>query len=140
MSEAKSKTAKSVRTNGHNSSGGHNGKTAVKQNSANSRVNRIRWDYSDGVQGDAVSNQYQEYPKHIYNDPKNSRAYVIVNSAEEERTAIGGEEIIDDEVERTRLLTLASVKDVKVDKRWGPAKITKAIEDSGFDPTIDPFK
>lgn len=84
--------------------------------------------------------QYQEYPKHIYNDPKNPKGYVLVNSAEEEQVALGGEEVINEEDERTRLLTLASVNKVPVDKRWGPAKITKAIEDAGFDPTANPFE
>lgn len=84
--------------------------------------------------------QYQEYPKHIYNDPKDPKKFIVVNSADDEQLALGGEEIIDPDVERVRLLTLASIKKVAVDKRWGPGKITKAIEDAGFDPTLDPFK
>jgi hypothetical protein len=63
-----------------------------------------------------------------------------VNSPEEEREALGGEEVVNDEDERHRLLTVASVNKVPVDKRWGPAKITKAIEDAGFDPTANPFE
>lgn len=133
-------TAKSVRSNGHSASGGHTSKPTLRQNSAFSRTNRFRWDYSDGVTGDNMTFQYQEYPKHVYNDPQNPKIYVVCLDAEQERKALGNEEIIDDETERKRLLTLASVKNVQVDKRWGPAKITKAIEDAGFDPTLDPFK
>ena len=84
--------------------------------------------------------QYQEYPKHIYNDPKNPKAFIVVRSADEEHKALKNEEIIDEDVERKRLLAIAAVKILQVDKRWGPAKLTKAIEDAGFDPTLDPFK
>ncbi len=87
-----------------------------------------------------MSNQYQEYPKFIYHDPTNSKGYVVVNNAHEERLATGGEEVISEETEHKRLHALAAVKGVQVDKRWGPAKLTKAIEDAGFDPTVDPFK
>lgn len=84
--------------------------------------------------------QFQEYPKHVYPNADKPKHFVVVNSAEEESVAMGNEEIIDDEVERKRLLAVAHVKKVPVDKRWGPAKLTKAIEDAGFDPTLDPFK
>lgn len=84
--------------------------------------------------------QYQEYPKHIYNNPLNPRDYVLVNDVHEERLALGGEEVINEEAERHRLLTVASINKVAIDKRWGPAKITKAIEDAGFDPTANPFE
>lgn len=87
-----------------------------------------------------MKSQYQEYPKCIYNDPENPKIYVIVNSAKEEQQVLGGEEVIDEDEERVRLLAVASVKKVAVDKRWGPAKLTKAIEAAGFDPTLDPFK
>ena len=84
--------------------------------------------------------QFYEYPNHVYPHPDKPKHYVLVNNAEEEREALGGEEVISEEDERTRLLTLASVNKVPVDKRWGPAKITKAIEDAGFDPTANPFE
>lgn len=84
--------------------------------------------------------QYQEYPKHVYPTPGNHKHYVVVNSAEEEHAAVGGEEVVNDEDERHRLLTVASVNKVVVDKRWGPAKIIKAIEAAGFDPTANPFE
>lgn len=136
----------SVRSNGHSSSGGHSAtktatnRGAIKQNSALSRINRSRWDWSDGNNGDSAISQYQEYPKHVYNNPDKPKHYVVVNSASEEAQVLGGEEVIDDEVERVRLLAVAQVKNVKVDKRWGPAKLTKAIEDAGFDPTLNPFE
>lgn len=140
------KTAQSVRSNGHASSGGHAdrsttaSKVAVRQVSALSRVNRIRWDVTDGITGGDMPYQYQEYPKHIYPDPTKPKHFVCVNDCNEERLALGGEEIIDDEHERHRLLTVASVNKIPVDKRWGPAKLTKAIEDAGSDPTLNPFK
>lgn len=139
MSEFKTKgakTARSVRTNGHSSSGGH----ALRQTS--SRAYRSRWNNSgdDCPTGGDALNQYQEYPKLVYTDALNPKKYTIVNSVEEETAAVGGGEIINYEAERERLLAVASVKGVQVDKRWGPAKLTKAIEDAGFDPTLDPFK
>jgi len=139
-------TKSSVRSNGHQTSGGHgigrsnNSRVTVKQNSALSRINRSRWDWSDGSNGDSAISQYQEYPKHVYNNPDKPKHYVVVNSASEEAQVLGGEEVIDDEVERVRLLAVAQVKQVKVDKRWGPAKLTKAIEEAGFDPTLNPFE
>ena len=84
--------------------------------------------------------QFFEYPKHVYPHADRPKHYVVVNSPEEEREALGGEEVVNDEDERHRLLTVASVNKVPVDKRWGPAKITKAIEDAGFDPTANPFE
>ena len=86
-----------------------------------------------------MSYQYVEYPKHVYPHPDNPKHFVVVRSAEEERLALGHEEIPDEDAEHKRLLAVASVKNLKVDKRWGPAKLTKAIEDAGFDPTLDPF-
>ena len=135
-------TAKSVRSNGHPSSGGHAKTTppAVRQATAFSRINRSRWDMPNTTSGDDMPYQFYEYPKHVYPHADRPKHYVLVNNAEEEREALGGEEVISEEDERTRLLTLASVNKVPVDKRWGPAKITKAIEDAGFDPTANPFE
>jgi len=84
--------------------------------------------------------QFQEYPKAVYPDHTKPKHYVIVHNADEERTVLGNEEVIDEEAERKRLLAVADVKKVAVDKRWGPARLAKAIEDAGFDPTLDPFK
>lgn len=84
--------------------------------------------------------QYCEYPKHIYPNPDNNKHYIVVNSSDEEQLALGGDEIINEDDERVRLLTLASVNKVPVDRRWGPGKIIKAIEDAGFDPTANPFE
>lgn len=137
--ELGSKTARSVRSNGHSSSGGHTVQGASK--SKFSRVDHIRWNNSDGLPGDnQMTTQYQEYPKHLYLDPKNPKLYVVVKDVNEENQALGNEEIIDEEEERKRLLAIAVVKKLPVDKRWGPAKLTKAIEDAGFDPTLNPFK
>lgn len=141
-------TRGSVRANGHVTSGGHavgkanNARSTVRQNNASaySRANRPRWDVTDGYSGDNMSYQYQEYPKHVYPDPENIKSYVIVNDANEEQQVLGGEEVIDEEDERERLLAVASVKKVPVDKRWGPAKLSKAIETAGFDPTLNPFE
>lgn len=137
------KTARSVRSNGHTSSGGHTIRSTSKStlNPKFSRVDHIRWTNSDGLPGDnSMSSQYQEYPKNLYLDPKNPRNYTVVRTPEEENLALGNEEIIDEEIERKRLLAVANVNNVPVDKRWGPAKLARAIEDAGFDPTLDPFK
>jgi len=140
MSKDEEKTARSVRSNGHPASGGH-AKTspAITRQTAFSRINRTQWDVPTSA-GDNMPYQFYEYPKHVYPHPDKPKHYVVVNSAEEEKLALGGEEIISDEDERHRLLTVASVNKVPVDKRWGPAKITKAIEDAGFDPTLNPFE
>lgn len=151
MTEVKSKGSKtsgSVRSSGHTASGGHHGTvpwsvrspSKPNNNSALSRANRPRWDVSDGLSGGEMPYQYQEYPKHVYPHADKPKHFVVVNSEEEERQVLGGEEIINEEHERHRLLTLASVKKVPVDKRWGPAKLTKAIEDAGYDPTLNPFE
>lgn len=137
----KDKTARVVRNNGHPASGGHSKTSpAITRQTAFSRINRNRWDTPDTISGDNMSFQYQEYPKHIYTDLSMPKSYVVVNSADEEQRVLGGKEIINDEAERHRLLTVAEVNKVIIDKRWGPGKITKAIEDAGFDPTLDPFK
>jgi ribosomal protein L15 len=146
MSDAKSKsgTAKAVSRGGHPSSGGHFGKAtpgrALRQNNnPMSRLNRSRWDYDPGSNGGEMPYQFQEYPKHVYPNPHKLKEYVVVNSEDEERLALRGEEIVREDEERKRLVTLAEVNHVQVDKRWGIHKLTKALDDAGFDSSANPF-
>lgn len=144
MTDTKIKSRTPGKTPGGHSGHGVTGRNSLRQsnnkNSALSKNNRINWDFDDGATGGSMTSQYQEYPKHIYNDPKNDRKFVVVNSEEEERAVLGGKEVIREEDEHDRLVTLASVNNVQIDKRWGNVKITNAIEKAGFDPSANPFK
>lgn len=83
---------------------------------------------------------YQEYPKHVYPDPKNPKAFVEVNNAEEERAALSGDKLEDAEFERTKLLKIAEIKGVVIDGRWSDKRIRDAITKAGYDPTENPFE
>lgn len=84
--------------------------------------------------------EYQEYPKLIYNDPANPSAFVKVNNEDEEAAVLAGGRVLREEDERGRLVALAEVKGVQIDKRWKPERIAAAIKDAGHDPQADPFK
>lgn len=83
--------------------------------------------------------QFREYPKHIP-DPSGDKPFLVVNDAEEERAAKGGERVVDEEFERTRLLKVAEIKGVTVDGRWGIKRLRQTIEAAGEDPNLDPYK
>lgn len=131
--------ARSVRTVGHAASGGHS-KTLTIQN---------RWRREPGDphnHGGRVSD-WQEYPMMIYPDSPDgshaqskSRKGVIVNSEAERDTLLGGQALLREPEERTRLIKVAEVKGVQIDKRWGLDRITAAIVDAGFDPDLNPFE
>lgn len=82
---------------------------------------------------------YQEYPKHVYPNPDDRKAFVVVNSEAEETEAMGGKKIVREEDEKRRLIALAEVKGVKVDRRWSAEKMVHAITEAGFDASLDPF-
>ena len=141
-----SKTASAVKNGGHASSGGKAGSHNISQGrSKNStvaklwRVNKDQWN-TNNISGGLMPTSWQEYPKHVYPDQDNLKNYVQVNNEEEERAALGGITIVREEDEHERLVTLAGVKGVQVDKRWGLPKLTKAIEDAGHDSSVNPFK
>jgi|GEM_PF-4674420 len=80
--------------------------------------------------------EFREFPKFVTPDGGEP---VLVQNAEEEAEALKtGEAPIREEDERKRLIILAEVKGVQIDKRWSAARMTKTIEDAGFDPTLDP--
>lgn len=89
--------------------------------------------------------EFCEYPKMVYpngmkpNGTGQTPAGVLVNDAEEEATAMAGAKIVREEDERVRLLKVAEVKGVTVDKRWGNEKLVSAITAAGHDATLDPF-
>lgn len=92
--------------------------------------------------------EYREYPKMVYPkgiDAKDDKGKpipgIVVNNDEEEARVMNtGTPPVREADEIVRLTTLADVKGVQIDKRWGVAKLTAAIEAAGEDPTLDPFK
>jgi hypothetical protein len=89
--------------------------------------------------------EFTEYPKMVYPGGMKSNGLgqtepgVIVNDADEEAIAMAGHAVVREEDERARLLKVAEVKGVTVDKRWGVDRLTAAIKDAGFDAAMDPF-
>ncbi len=80
--------------------------------------------------------EFREYPKWVR--PEGGDA-VLVQSADEEAELMDtGEAPVREEDERARLVLLAGLRDVQIDKRWSIAKITKAIADAGHDASFDP--
>ena len=80
--------------------------------------------------------QWQEYPKHVTVE---GRLFVCNNQAEEDQARATGS-IVREADERKRLVALAEVKGVQVDKRWSLDRIAKVLTDNGYDATLDPFK
>lgn len=81
--------------------------------------------------------EFQEYPKHVY--PNGSAGdYVEVRSAEEEAKVMAGGSFVREDEEHDRLVQVATIKGVKVDKRWGNDRLRKEISAAGFDPDLDP--
>jgi hypothetical protein len=94
--------------------------------------------------------EFVEYPKMVYpgssdgkpktNGKGQSEPGVLVNNAAEEAEVMAtGAAPVRDEDEQARLQTLCEINGVQFDKRWGAAKLTKALTEAGHDPTADPF-
>jgi hypothetical protein len=84
------------------------------------------------------SAEYHEYPKHV--PVAAPPGYVQVNNEEEERQALEQGTIVRDEDERARMMAVASLYDLKIDRRWGLERMAKAIREAGYDPGLDPAK
>lgn len=96
--------------------------------------------------------EFREFPKMLY--PSNADdpftpVYtkgvpcegIIVNDEEEQMAVLATlAPPVREADERKRLIALAEVDGVTIDKRWSLAKITAAIEGAGFDPTANPFE
>jgi hypothetical protein len=93
--------------------------------------------------------EFSEYPKMVYPDsadgkPKyNGRGQaelgIIVNDEAEEAEVMKTKAApVREGDEKARLLKVCAVKGVPFDKRWGVEKLTTAIEDAGFDASLDP--
>jgi hypothetical protein len=81
--------------------------------------------------------EFQEYPKHVYpNGP--DKPYVEVRSEAEEAEAMGSGSVVREEEEQERLVQVATIKGVKIDKRWGVKRLRDEIKAAGFDPDLDP--
>lgn len=90
---------------------------------------------------------FDEFPKHVYPDSpdgtwensESRKGFVTVYSEEEEDRVLAGKPVVREHEERARLLKVAEVKDVQVDKRWKVERIRQAIADAGHDPELNPF-
>jgi hypothetical protein len=76
--------------------------------------------------------EYNEFPKAIGDK--------LAMNEDEEKVILAGRPLLREPEERVRLIAVAEVKGVTIDKRWNIEKIVKAIEDAGYDPTLDPSK
>lgn len=74
--------------------------------------------------------EYREYPKWVGD--------VLVENADEEAAATAGSPVVREADEKARLVKVAEIFGVQVDKRWSPEKLAKAISDAGHDPAHDP--
>lgn len=91
--------------------------------------------------------EFQEYPKMVYLDsPDGTRERATdislvkqVEDEDEEATVLAGRAVVRESEERPRLIKVAEVKGVVIDKRWGLDKMRDAIIKAGFDPELDPF-
>lgn len=80
---------------------------------------------------------FMEFPKHVYpNGP--DQPYVQVNSPEEEAEAMKNGRVVREDDEHARLVEVATVKGVKIDRRWKNERLREAIADAGHDPDLDP--
>lgn len=89
---------------------------------------------------DFAEYEYREYPKFIGTDPANPQTGVIVNDEDEEAQLRSAGTVVREDDERSRLIKVAEVKGVKIDKRWSAAKMGAAIAEAGFDPDLNPFE
>lgn len=123
-------TLRAIKSVGHPASGGHSPRVQRAIAAGNWTVID---DPDDGE--DDVAYDYQEYPKFVTREDDET---MIVRSEDEELTFLSGSKVVRDADERARLIKVAAVKGVTIDKRWALPKIIKAISGAGFDPALDP--
>ncbi len=87
-------------------------------------------------QAQAKPYEFVEYPKHVTIDGK----VIVCNDEDEEAQALASGKVVREEDERARMIAVADLYEIKVDKRWGLDKMAKAIRDAGHDPEHDPSK
>lgn len=80
--------------------------------------------------------EFQEYPKHV--PTEGGKGFVVVNDEAEEKALSEGETIIREPEERARLIKVAEIKGVTIDKRWSLDRIRSAISGAGYDPELNP--
>lgn len=93
--------------------------------------------------------EFAEYPMMVYpnsEDPLKPtyvngvpQEGVTVNDEDELAEALAGRKIVRETDEKERLIALAEVDGVTVDKRWSVKRMAETIEAAGFDPTANPF-
>lgn len=80
--------------------------------------------------------EYEEYPKWI--DLSDGTRVLVKDEDEELSAATNDKAPVDQVAERARLLAVAELHDVKIDKRWSLERIAQTITDAGFDASHDP--
>lgn len=148
-----SAAARTARLVGHGSSGGHAPATRSVAAAARQALRQPPLDFDHRhhpvQQQRARPVEYAEYPKAVYPGAKDpSRPYddkgkplpfVRVNNREEEDLVMGGDPIVREDDERKRLIKVAEVKGVRIDKRWNSDNLRAAIIGAGFDAELNPF-
>jgi hypothetical protein len=82
--------------------------------------------------------EYHEFPKWVKH-PVDGKLH-LVHDEREEGTILAAKPLIRDEDERARLIKVAEIKGVTVDKRWNAEKLSRAITDAGFDAALNPYE
>lgn len=150
------RTASALKGGPHGGSGGHNtgkGRTPVQHAIAQRAARQAGkppafWDHDDDDSlnnGDDVSTEFSEFPKHVYpwgkeGDPRKWRWVHVNNEAEEAEAMAQGDVQEREGDKRERLLAIGEVKGLKLDRRWGLDKMEAAIVAAGHDPGLDPSK
>jgi hypothetical protein len=78
--------------------------------------------------------EFREFPKHV---TVNGIVHTC-NDADEEACAREKGGLVREEDERERMMTLAEMHGLKIDRRWKLDRISDAIRNAGYDPDHDP--
>ena len=80
--------------------------------------------------------EFVEFPKHVIVAGRT----ITVNSEAEEAEALSQGKVVREEDERKRMLAVADLYGLQVDKRWRLDRIAEVIRNAGYDPEFDPSK
>lgn len=70
--------------------------------------------------------EFHEYPKMVY--PKPGKPGILVQNATEEEAAMGGVQPVSAEEQHAKLVAIADLEGVKIDKRWGVDRLRAEID------------
>jgi hypothetical protein len=82
--------------------------------------------------------EYREFPMWVKHPE--TGADVLVHDERERDVVLAAKPLIREEDEKVRLIKVAELAGVQVDKRWGNDRLAKAIADAGYDPDHNPFE